>query len=211
MNKYFATIIFMLLGYILPLVGRPALLLHYKLLLLLLACIAIFATQPSLDVKEAQSNKATDQNSFFVIFILSLVGITAPIIEWAYFKENVNGISGLIPGFLLLSFGIALRFWAIRTLGRFFTLSVQITAGHSLVRTGPYKLIRHPSYLGAFLAFVGSAVVLEAWIGLLIAIIAMLIAYGARIRSEEHVLVQTFGVQYEEYRMETKRMIPFVW
>ena len=211
MKKYLPTLVFILLGYILPLLGRVDLLLHYKLHLLLLACIIIFMTQPRLNIEEAQNQKATDQNSFFIIFILSLVGITAPIIEWAYFNPTVNGLSGLVPGLIILAVGILLRFWAIRILGRFFTLTVQVAQDHALVKSGPYALIRHPSYFGAFLAFVGSAIILEAWWGLLIAIIAMLIAYSIRIKSEEIMLVSTFGAQYERYQTETKKMIPFVW
>lgn len=211
MKKYLPTTIFILLGYILPLLGRIDLFLHYKFQLLLVACIIIFATQPRLNIEEAQNKKATDQNSFFIIFILSLVSIIAPIIEWAYFKPEVDGLSGLIPGLLILSLGILLRFWAIRILGRFFTLTVQVRQDHALVQSGPYALIRHPSYCGAFLAFIGSAIILEAWWGLIIAAIAMLIAYSIRIKSEETMLVDTFGKQYEKYQTETKKMIPFVW
>lgn len=211
MQKILPTVIFIVLGYILPLVGKIELVTHYKILILLTACFTIFLTQPSLNVEEAQAKQSTDRYSFFLIFILSLIGIVAPIIEWAYFKPDLNDAQWLLLGLLILVLGILIRVWAIRTLGRFFTVTVQLVDNHALVKNGPYAFVRHPSYLGAFLAFIGSAIILEAWIGLVIAIVAMLIAYYTRIKYEEKALVQTFGEQYEVYQSETKKMLPFIW
>ena len=63
-----------------------------------------------------------------------------------------------------LAAGIAVRLWAIRTLGRFFSSAVRLQDDHALIVTGPYAIVRHPSYLGAFLVFIGIALLFEgAW------------------------------------------------
>lgn len=211
MKKLLPTAIFIFLGYILPLLWKPDLLLNNKIILLIFACFIIFITQPTFDPNEAQAKQQTDKYSVLLILICSLIGIAAPIIEWAYLKPTTVSTIWFIPGLSLLILGIVVRVWAIRTLGKFFTATVQVKSEHQLVKNGPYNLVRHPSYLGAFLAFVGSAVILEAWWGLMIAILAMLIAYSIRIKTEEITLVHNFGEQYKEYQARTKRLIPYIW
>ena len=82
---------------------------------------------------------------------------------------------------------------------------------HRLVRKGPYRLVRHPSYLGAFMATLGCAILLQSWLGLFLAAAMMLLAYSIRIKVEEEALVKAFGEQYVAFQQEAKKMIPFVW
>ena len=160
MKRLVNTLFFILLAYIIPLLWRIELLTHYKIIILVLACVVVFLTQPTFDLEKAQSRQDTDKNSVFLILALSVIGIAAPIVEWAYFKSDIHSVGWMIPGISLLVLGISLRIWAIRVLGKHFTPTVEITANHTLVKSGPYALVRHPSYLGAFLAFIGSAVIL---------------------------------------------------
>ena len=114
-------------------------------------------------------------------------------------------------GMTLILAGVGIRIWAIRTLGAFFTATVQIKGEHRLVREGPYRLVRHPSYLGAFMATLGCAILLQSWVGLLLAAALMLLAYSIRIKVEEEALIQAFGGQYTAFQQEAKKMIPFLW
>lgn len=114
-------------------------------------------------------------------------------------------------GLLLMAAGLALRFWAIRVLARFFTIDVNIQPGHELIRHGPYRQLRHPSYTGSLMTFLGFGLALgNAW-SLVVVMAPVTIAFLWRMRIEERVLADAFPNQYPEYARRTKRLIPFVW
>ena len=92
---------------------------------------------------------------------------------------------------LLLVSGIALRIWAIRHLGRFFTVDVGIQQGHQVVEDGPYRFVRHPSYSGSMLALVGIALLTFNWLGLFLIITCTVLAYALRVWVEEKVNART--------------------
>lgn len=211
MQKVKWILIHVLLGYVLPLCAAPQYLLDYRILTLILACIVLLQTQPPIDFGEAAAQKSTDKNSMLVLFVMSFVSIVAPVIEFAYFQAGQSSTLWYMAGLVLLAGGIAFRVWAIRTLGRHFANVVRTTDDHELIQSGPYKAVRHPSYLGAFLAFVGSAVLLEAKVSILIVIVAMLIAYRTRIAFEEVALADRFGETYHAYRQRTKAILPYIW
>jgi len=114
-------------------------------------------------------------------------------------------------GILLIYAGIALRFYAIKVLGRYFTTSVAVVADQQVVEAGPYRLIRHPSYTGFLITLLGFGLSLtNNWLSLLVIMGCALIGFSSRIRVEEHVLQEQLGQRYQEYMRRTKRLIPFV-
>jgi len=105
--------------------------------------------------------------------------------------------------------GIAFRWYAIAKLGRFFNTRVTVTSDQVVVDTGPYRLVRHPSYTGALLTLFGILLASTNWLSLacfLLAIPGM--AY--RISVEEKALAVGLGQPYRDYMQRTKRLIPFV-
>lgn len=112
---------------------------------------------------------------------------------------------------LLLAAGIALRWWAIVTLGRFFTVDVQIAQDHELVEHGPFRAVRHPSYTGVLLAFVGFALSLANWAALLVILLPILAAFVRRMNVEEQALSSALGEQYLDYMRRTKRLLPGIY
>jgi protein-S-isoprenylcysteine O-methyltransferase Ste14 len=114
-------------------------------------------------------------------------------------------------GIFLMLAGIAFRFYAMRTLGRFFTYAVAVRKEQTVVQAGPYRCIRHPSYSGALVTLIGLGLALGNWAGLLALICAMMIGYGYRMHVEESALVAGIGAPYEEYRQRTKRLVPFIY
>jgi protein-S-isoprenylcysteine O-methyltransferase len=112
---------------------------------------------------------------------------------------------------LILGSGIALRIWAIRHLGRFFTVDVGIQHGHQVVEDGPYRLVRHPSYSGSLLALVGVGLLTFNWLGLILIVTCTFLAYALRIPVEEKAMLAQFGAQYAEYATRTKRLIPWIY
>jgi protein-S-isoprenylcysteine O-methyltransferase Ste14 len=105
--------------------------------------------------------------------------------------------------------GIGLRWWAVLTLGRFFTTRVTTTANQTVVESGPYRRLRHPSYTGALLTVLGVLLCNTNWLSLACFLIA-LPGFAYRIRVEERALVDGLGEPYREYMRRTKRLVPFV-
>ena len=114
-------------------------------------------------------------------------------------------------GCALMVAGMAFRWWAIRVLGRHFTVDVAIREDHKLIRSGPYRLLRHPSYTGSLATFYGFALALGSAWSLLLILIVVTAAFLWRIHIEERALVSAFPQDYPIYARETKRLIPFVW
>ncbi|KWR81585.1 methyltransferase family protein [Cupriavidus sp. IDO] len=113
-------------------------------------------------------------------------------------------------GVFLYAAGGALRLWPVFVLGRRFSGLVAIQPGHALVTSGPYGVIRHPSYLGLMINSLGWALVFRSGIGVLLTAM-MLVPLLARIRAEEALLRAQFGDEYEAYRGRTSRLIPGVY
>jgi protein-S-isoprenylcysteine O-methyltransferase len=114
-------------------------------------------------------------------------------------------------GVVLFVLGLALRWYAIVHLGRFFTVNVAIAADHRLIDTGPYRYVRHPSYTGALLAFLGLALCLRNWASMLVMLVPIAAVFVRRMRIEEAALTQAFGEQYRTYMNRTKRLIPAIY
>jgi len=212
MNKIIFTIVAILLLNFAPLLGKPELMLHIKTIVLAIAAAALWLSQPAFSAQDSKSHKSSDRNSVLVILIMSSLSVAFAVSEWAYTSANTSSdfIMTLIGGGLLLV-GIAVRVWAIQTLGKHFTATATLLNDHKLIIDGPYKFVRHPSYLGAFMAIIGCPVFLNAPIAIIIAIIAMSIAYYLRISVEEKMLGDYFGDGYKTYKQTTKRLIPFIW
>jgi protein-S-isoprenylcysteine O-methyltransferase Ste14 len=113
-------------------------------------------------------------------------------------------------GMGLMIAGIIIRQWSIAVLGRYFSTSVGIQKDQKVVQTGPYRLVRHPSYTGALLIMVGIGLALQSWGAVLIILVISAITYGYRIRMEEKVLVSELGDEYLQYMKKTKRIIPYL-
>lgn len=104
--------------------------------------------------------------------------------------------------------GLALRWWAIVVLGRSFTVDVQIAPDHRLVESGPFRLVRHPSYTGVLLASFGFALSLCNWAALVIIMLPITAAFIRRMNVEEQALDAALGPTYADYIMRTKRLMP---
>jgi len=105
---------------------------------------------------------------------------------------------------------VALTFWSVRTLGRQWALAARLVEAHELVTGGPYRYIRHPSYLGMMLGLVGWALVFRSFVGLLAAVLGLRVL-NERIESEERMLASEFGDAYADYRRRTWRLVPWVY
>lgn len=105
--------------------------------------------------------------------------------------------------------GAALCIYSRRLLGRNWSASVQLKHDHELIQSGPYRYVRHPIYTGFLLLFLGSAVMIGEWRGLL-SVAIVFVSFWRKLRLEENWLGQHFGPAYQAYRQRTKALIPAV-
>ena len=113
-------------------------------------------------------------------------------------------------GITLMLAGMPLRWWSIHVLARHFTVDVAIRDDHELVRRGPYRRLRHPSYTGLLVTFAGFALCLGNWLSLA-TLLPVVLALLWRIQVEERALSVAFPEGYRTYARATKRLIPYVW
>jgi protein-S-isoprenylcysteine O-methyltransferase Ste14 len=94
-------------------------------------------------------------------------------------------------------------------LGRNWSAAVQLKQGHELITSGPYRLVRHPIYTGLLLLFLGNAVMVGDWRGLL-AVAIVFVSFWRKFRLEETWLAGHFGESYRLYQARAKALIPAI-
>ncbi len=114
----------------------------------------------------------------------------------------------LVTGIVVMLAGLVLRVWAILTLGRMFSVDVAIQSDHRVVQHGPYARLRHPSYTGLLLVFLGYGLGLGNVASLAIALVPTALVIVYRVRVEERALREEFGAEYEAYAARTSRLVP---
>jgi protein-S-isoprenylcysteine O-methyltransferase len=122
-----------------------------------------------------------------------------------------NGWVPLVLGTLLAYAGIALRLWAVFTLGRFFRRIVLIQDDHRVITDGPYRFVRHPSYAAVFLTEIGIGLALGNFLSIAICAAVPPLGLRTRIRVEERALEDSLSDEYRDYAAQTKRLVPGVW
>jgi protein-S-isoprenylcysteine O-methyltransferase Ste14 len=120
------------------------------------------------------------------------------------------GVDGYWAGVILIAAGLGFSVWARQHLGRNWSGTVQVKQDHQLICDGPYRFVRHPIYTGILVAFLGTAVVVGQWCGILAVLIA-LVSFWRKLTLEERFMRETFGSAYEEYRARTAALIPYLF
>jgi protein-S-isoprenylcysteine O-methyltransferase Ste14 len=116
----------------------------------------------------------------------------------------------VVAGAVLVAAGLGFAVWARLVIGTNWSGTVTVKRAHVLIRTGPYALARHPIYTGLLTAFLGTAIAMDAWRGVLALALATL-AFLRKMRTEEAFMVETFGYAYVAYRARTAALVPFLW
>ncbi|KAA2241535.1 isoprenylcysteine carboxylmethyltransferase family protein [Chitinophaga agrisoli] len=156
--------------------------------------------------------KPEGKHSLTYIWVTAIIATVAAqlIARHTYFPLAKSAFVG-ITGLVLILLGMAFRFVAIASLGRFFTVNVAIREGHTIKKDGMYRLIRHPAYTGSLLSFLGFGVSVNNWISLVVAFVPVVVVFLYRIQIEEEMLTAGLGGAYEEYKRGTYRLIPWVY
>jgi len=153
-------------------------------------------------------DKGTGAQIIWSVYITQL----AAILEATYWRypASVQWNWGTTVALMAAIGGLALRTWAVLILGPLFTMHIDIQANHTVVTGGPYKIVRHPSYLGAFIMYVATIVFLQAWFSAIAALLILPLAFLRRIHYEEKLLETEFGQDYRDYAQTVGKFIPFL-
>lgn len=144
-----------------------------------------------------------------VPLLLAAALLAVPRLPWAGLDTHLlRPTLGLYwSGVAVLLGGIVLSIYARRTIGRNWSGTVTLKIDHELVRSGPYRYVRHPIYSALLLGYLGTALIRDEWRGIL----ALLIAYAAlwrKLKLEERWMLEAFEDSYRHYRSEVPALIP---
>ena len=183
------------------------------ILLFIALCVA-FALEEFVLIKPVSTIAGSDPLSRRV----ELLAIWVPAVGMALCGATVRAFGDLrmdglvnVIGVALCVAGLALRYWARRVLGRFFTIGVVRQEGHTVVRTGPYRLVRHPGYLAFVLFYLGLPLVVGSGFGLLVLSLPALAIFVWLIVVEDRKLEEELGADYAQYKGESARLLPGIW
>lgn len=161
------------------------------------------------------SERATsrDRGSLALLWSAILVSVWLSIgcVWWFPGAAVLHRRGFYLIGLVLFLGGIILRWYSIWYLGRYFTVDVAIAKEHRVIDSGPYRFIRHPSYTGALLGFLGFGFCLGNWMSILSVMLPIAGAFLWRIHVEERALTEALGDNYRAYMLRTKRLIPLVY
>jgi protein-S-isoprenylcysteine O-methyltransferase Ste14 len=121
------------------------------------------------------------------------------------------GAVAFAAGMVVLLAGLVLRGWSFKALGQYFTHTVMVSSDQPVIASGPYRVLRHPSYTGIILAAIGIGLASANWADLTGLLLLTLTALLWRIRIEEAALLTTLGDRYRGYAAQHKRLVPLVW
>jgi protein-S-isoprenylcysteine O-methyltransferase Ste14 len=155
-----------------------------------------------------------DRGSLGILIGLQWTGLTLNFILARAFQAAAipwHRVALFLLGVSMIVLGVALRWYAVWTLGRYFTRDVSVAEDQQVVQRGPYRLLRHPAYSGTFLTMMGVGLAMTNWASLLVLCLCVLLGHMYRVRVEERALIQAIGQPYVEYMRHTKRFIPWVF
>ncbi|MGB2676027.1 MAG: isoprenylcysteine carboxylmethyltransferase family protein [Candidatus Acidiferrum sp.] len=154
--------------------------------------------------------KVQDRGSLVILWIVITASITA--CQWISEATRPNILGGAhalrTAGVIVMLVALAIRWTAIFTLGKSFSSNVAIQDSQQITRTGLYRFVRHPSYLGLLLVFLAVGLHSRNWISLAVVIVPTTAALLYRIHVEEAAMAEAFGEEYVAYSKATKRLIP---
>lgn len=149
----------------------------------------------------------SDHGSFIIILATTLIAV---LLSVSIRLANIGILSGVFQwiGLLVTATGLFVREWALIMLGRFFSRTVQIEAGHKIIKEGPYRWLRHPAYTGMILIYTGLIMSIGTWLGALLTFIVIAGTFLYRISVEERALLHAFGDEYRQYMRQTWKLFP---
>ena len=164
----------------------------------------------SFRVKKVRAHEPTSTRMAYLLpKILTALLLFSPVFRRGVLSQRFLGFSPAAQwiGVVLTALGILFTIWARVHIGRNWSARVVIKEQHELIRTGPYRFVRHPIYTGLLIAILGTALVTGEWRGVF-ALAFAIFGFAWKAKREEEMLSGEFGDEYTRYRNETGMLIP---
>jgi protein-S-isoprenylcysteine O-methyltransferase Ste14 len=175
----------------------------------------LLASEVALAVSKRSKSRAAGKDRLTLPLLWTVIGLsifTAFFLREAFPQGRLpHARTFYIIGLILFLLGLVIRWVAIIYLGRFFTVNVSIAEDHQLITTGPYRYVRHPSYTGTLLIFLGFGLCMLNILSLVAIFLPISIAFLWRIHVEEDALRKAFGDGYCDYAARTRRLVPLIY
>lgn len=163
-----------------------------------------------LDNADISDKEERSQQILWITLVISLI-LALLFKIMALIPIHIDYLPRQIIALFIFMAGLALRYVAVKKLGRLFTTDVSIHTNHQLIMDGPYRWLRHPAYTGLIIAFVGAGLAMGDLIAILMLTFPTLAAFNYRILIEEKLLLGKFGEIYQDYRKQTWKLLPWVF
>jgi len=157
-----------------------------------------------------QISRLEDRGSLRLMWLAITIGVSLAVAaSWLTFCSG-SGSLWLLRSLALslMVAGLALRWVAILSLGRFFTVDVAIQADQSVVESGPYRFVRHPSYSGLLLAFVGLGLFFQNWLSILVLVVPLRWRYSIALPKKNRHCWPRWGVPMPPTPLAQNAFIP---
>jgi protein-S-isoprenylcysteine O-methyltransferase Ste14 len=161
-----------------------------------------------------RKGKRVERWSLLVVVAAVVAGVLGGLELADWHVASIGGAARwplFVVGLTLMATGIFVRQWAIFVLGRFFTVDVRVHPNQTVVESGPYRWVRHPSYSGLVVFFVGVGLAVSNWASLIVLALVPTVGLLVRIRSEERALIAGLGEEYRRYAATHRRLFPGIW
>jgi protein-S-isoprenylcysteine O-methyltransferase Ste14 len=169
----------------------------------------------AMELQKATNQRAeatmADKGSRRYIRVATVVGFVGAIVLTRNVSSARINPDAAWVGLVVFWCGLALRYWSFRTLGRYFTFTVQTSADQPVITDGPYRFVRHPSYAAILLIVMGAGLFIGSWWAFAWLTTSVFCGLLFRIRVEEGALRGELGDRYESYASSHKRLVPFIW
>lgn len=161
-------------------------------------------------LQEGQADRGSTRVIGAVFGFALLILLLTPLLNWLGIGYMGNQFLAW-GGTIVMLAGFLLRIWASRVLGAFYTRTLRTSTEQHLITQGPYRLIRHPGYLGDLLLWLGAGLATANWITVVVITLSMVGAYWYRMQAEDAMLAAAFPQEYQSYASRTWRLIPFLY
>jgi protein-S-isoprenylcysteine O-methyltransferase Ste14 len=140
---------------------------------------------------------------------LEAVGF-AIVFQPFFWQLHPAGTWRIVLGSMLLALAVVLSWTGRRALGKQWRIDAGLNASHDLIRSGPYRFIRHPIYASMLCLLLGDGLLLSKWWALLTALAIFLTGTEVRVHIEDRLLSERFGAGFDAYQQAVRAYIPLL-
>ncbi|MGA3012915.1 MAG: isoprenylcysteine carboxylmethyltransferase family protein [Bacteroidales bacterium] len=167
--------------------------------------------------KEARSLKTTERDGKSTFYLRILIEVNLLLLLSGFLLNHYkicilfNNPNQAYLGNMIMVTGLIIRVFATKTLKEYYTRTLKIQSNQKIIKTGLYKFVRHPGYLGGIMMWAGAGISSDNYLIMIGIMMISLAIYHYRMNNEEKMLLEAFGEEYQNYKERTWRIIPLIY